>query len=123
MPSEMRKMVFSQDELQAALVNYALRTKRKLPNATIESIHVEEKNEISVTIVYAPDGTEEAKTVEFEQTHVAAAVILFCRTHEIPLPREARKVLVPVDNSVAMIVQMDHSDKSPGIRSNIERDA
>lgn len=122
MPSEMRKMVFSEEELRAALVNYALRTKRKLPNATIEKLRLEEKEGITVTIIYSHDESEEAKTVVFEETHVAAAVILFCRTHDIPLPREARKVLVPAESSVAMLVQMDHSDKVPGIRQNAVRE-
>ena len=116
MPSEMRKMVFTEEELRAALVNYALRTNKKLPNATIDKIQLEEKEGISATIIYRHDESEEAKTVVFEETHVAAAIVLFCRAHEIPLPREARKVLVPADNSVAMIVQLDHSNKSPGIR-------
>ena len=38
MPNEMRKIVFTADELQAALVNYALRTNKKLPNATVENL-------------------------------------------------------------------------------------
>ena len=41
MPNEMRKMVFTSEELQAALINYALRTKKKLPNSTIDQVLVE----------------------------------------------------------------------------------
>ena len=61
----MRKIVFTADELQAALVNYALRTNKKLPNATIDSILVEAKEGVTATIVYMRDGTEEAKSIEF----------------------------------------------------------
>ena len=62
MPKEMRKIEFSPEELQAALVNYALRTDKKLPNATIDSVSVEGDDAISAKISFVPQGTEEAKT-------------------------------------------------------------
>ena len=108
MPNEMRKMVFTSEELQAALINYALRTKKKLPNSTIDQILVEGKEGVTVTIVYMRDGTEEAKTVEFAHNDVAAAIILYCNTRNIPLPRAAKKVVVPIDDSVGIIVKMDN---------------
>ena len=116
MPSEMRKMVFSKDELQAALINYALRTKQRLPNANIERIKVEKTDGVKATIVYARLADEDPRSVEFDETNVAAAIILYCRTLHIPLPREARKVLIPEDDSVSMIVQMDHVEPPPGIQ-------
>ena len=78
MPTEMRKIVFTAEELQAALVNYALRTNKKLPNATIDNILVEGKEGVTATIVYMRDGTDEAKSVEFTSNDVAAAIILYC---------------------------------------------
>ena len=57
MPKEMRKIEFSPEELQAALVNYALRTDKKLPNATIDSVSVEGDDAISAKISFVPQGT------------------------------------------------------------------
>ena len=107
MPNEMRKIVFTADELQAAMGNYALRTNKKLPNATIDNILVEEKEGVTATIVYMRDGTEEAKSVEFTTNDVAAAIILYCSTRQIPLPRDAKKVVVPIEDSVGMIIKID----------------
>ena len=112
MPNEMRKIVFTAEELQAALVNYALRTNKKLPNATINNILVEEKEGVTATIVYMRDGTEEAKSVEFTPNDVAASIILYCNTRQIPLPREAKKVVVPIEDSVGMIIKIDASDNN-----------
>jgi len=111
-PNEMRKIVFTAEELQAALVNYALRTNKKLPNATIDNILVEEKEGVTATIVYMRDGTEEAKSVEFTPNDVAASIILYCNTRQIPLPREAKKVVVPIEDSVGMIIKIDASDNN-----------
>ena len=112
MPNEMRKIIFTADELQAALVNYALRTKKKLPNATINNILVEGKEGVTATIVYMRDGTEEPKSVEFTPNDVAAALILYCSTRQIPLPRDAKKVVVPIEGSVGMIIKIDASDNN-----------
>jgi len=111
-PNEMRKIVFTAEELQAALVNYALRTNKKLPNATIDNILVEGKEGVTATIVYMRDGTEEAKSVEFSPNDVAASIILYCNTRQIPLPREAKKVVVPIEDSVGMIIKIDASDNN-----------
>ena len=112
MPNEMRKIVFTGEELQAALVNYALRTNKKLPNATINNILVGEKEGVTATIVYMRDGTDEAKSVEFTPNDVAASIILYCNTRQIPLPREAKKVVVPIEDSVGMIIKIDASDNN-----------
>ena len=112
MPNEMRKIVFTAEELQAALVNYALRTNKKLPNATIDNILVEGKEGVTATLVYMRDGTEEAKSVEFTPNDVAASIILYCNTRQIPLPREAKKVVVPIEDSVGMIIKIDASDNN-----------
>ena len=112
MPNEMRKIVFTAEELQAALVNYALRTNKKLPNATINNILVEEKEGVTATIVYMRDGTEEAKSVEFTPNDVAASIILYCNTRQIPLPREAKKVVVPIEDSVGMIIKIENQENS-----------
>ncbi|MEE2746410.1 MAG: hypothetical protein VX617_05965 [Pseudomonadota bacterium] len=115
MPKEMRKVVFNSSELQAALVNYALRTKQKLPNATIEKVEVVDAEGVTAKVHYSPEASEAAKVVDFDETNLAAALILFCRTFQIPLPREAKKVLVPTENAVAMIVQLEHID-APGAK-------
>ena len=111
MPNEMRKIVFTADELQAALVNYALRTNKKLPNATINNILVEGKEGVTANIVYMREGTEEAKSVEFTANDVAAAIILYCSTRKIPLPRDAKKVVVPIEDSVGMIIKIENQEK------------
>ena len=79
MPNEMRKIVFTVEELQAALVNYALRTNKKLPNATIDNILVEGKEGVTATVVYMRDGTEEAKSVEFSPNDVQIQFLHFLK--------------------------------------------
>ena len=114
----MRKIEFSPEELQAALVNYALRTDKKLPNATIDSVSVEGDDAISGKISFVAQGTEGAKTIDSRPNAVAASIIVYCNTQGIPLPKESVKSVVKIENSIAMIIKIDFSDLTPGIKTS-----
>ncbi len=112
MPAETRKIVFSTAEVQAALINYALRSNICLPNAPISKIQVGTNEDgLSATLKYAPTDDGESRDIEFSEPHIAAAIILFCRVQDMPLPRDARKVLLSEDNAIAMLMKIEHEDK------------
>ena len=113
MPAETRKIVFSTDELQAALVNYALRSEMRLPNANIERVTVGQEEGLNAVLEFSPLEDNNPRVVEFSEAHVAAAIILFCRTQEVPLPRDSRKVVVPEADSVAMMMKFEQDEKMP----------
>lgn len=111
MPSETRKLAFTQVELQAALVNYALRSDMKLPNANIEKLVVSNEGDTAVRLVFQPSTPDEVREVEFSQEHVAAGIILYCRSQGIPLPRDSRKVLLAENESISMMMQVNYAIK------------
>jgi len=113
MPTETRKIQFERDEIRAALIHYALRTEMRLPKETIDKVRVSE-NGGTVTFVYArqPD-MKKPREINFTEQHVAAAVILYCRTHGFPLPREAEKILKPEGTGIAMMMRLVHDDSNP----------
>ena len=112
MPAETRKIVFSTAEVQAALVNYALRSDIRLPHSPISNMLIAKGEDgLSATLKYAPSDDGESRDIEFSEPHLAAAIILFCRVHEMPLPRDARKVLLPEDDALAMLMKIEHEDK------------
>ncbi|MBT4588130.1 MAG: hypothetical protein HON14_00590 [Rhodospirillaceae bacterium] len=111
MPTELRRLIFTEEELQAALVNYALRSNLHMPNASIQSLLVEKKEGLSVTLHFAATEDGDSRDVEFSEPHVAAAIILFCRVQEIPVPRDAVKVLSHEKNTIAMMMQLHHGDQ------------
>ena len=77
MPTELRRLIFTEEELQAALVNYALRSNMHMPNATIQSVLVKQEDGISVTLHFAATEDGDTRNVEFSEPHLAAAIILF----------------------------------------------
>jgi hypothetical protein len=106
-PLETRKLEFTEAELQSALVSYALRRERELPESNVDDVIIGAGNNPTVTLNYVPDEPGGESAVEFAGSEVAAALILYCRDHEIPLPRDARKVLVEEDGGLSMIVRVE----------------
>ena len=111
MPVELRRLVFSEEEVQAALVNYALRSDMRLPNANIHSLHVYEKDGISATLKFPANADGDAREVAFSEAHLAAAIILYCRVQVIPEPCDACKVLSHSKNLVSMIMEAHYGEQ------------
>ncbi len=121
MPTEIRRLNFVEEEVQAALVNYALRSNMQLPNASLQKLRVHKNDGISVTLHYAPNEDGQARDVEFSEAHVAAAIILFCRVQEIPVPRDALKILSHDKNNIAMTMQVHYGDQ-PKVKPKVARE-
>ena len=117
MPMEMRKLAFTQDELQAALVNYALRQEMKMPRASMERMVVKQdkkKKSTTVVMLFPTDiDTGERKRIEFTEAQTAAAIIMYCKMQKIPLPRNARKTLSAENESVAIIMSVNWDKVEP----------
>lgn len=107
MPRELRKVIFSRDEVQAALVNHLLHAGRTMPKRAIDRVEVGDGPAIA-TIVFEPGDPTEAQEWPLSQEEVAAALIRYCGQYAIPLPRAAKKQLQLDNNSLALIFSLDH---------------
>lgn len=107
MPVELRKVMFSEDELRAAVIDYCLRSKIRLPEANIERIVVGEDPESCVTLkYYDTDNPNDADDVKLSRDQVAAALIRYCGEQKVPLPRAGRKILQTSDEGVALLINI-----------------
>ncbi len=110
MPEELRKILFSKEEVQAAVVDYCLRAKIRLPDKNIEDLEVRADPKAMVVLKYADTGLEEAgeaNEVELSRDQVAAALIRYCSSINVPLPRGAQKILQPGDDGISLLINID----------------
>lgn len=107
MPTELRKVIFSRDEVQAALVNHLLHSGKTMPKSAIDRVEVG-NGPATATIFFNPGDPTEAQAWPLSQEEVAAALIRYCGRYAIPLPRAAKKRLQPEDGSLALLFSLDH---------------
>ncbi len=113
MPEELRKILFAKDEVQAAVVDYCLRSKIPLPNKIIDELEVRADPEAMVVLKYADTGPEEATEVKLSRDQVGAALIRYCSSINIPLPHSAQKVLQPGDDGIYLLINIDRGKGTP----------
>lgn len=102
MPQEFRYVLFSSDELSAALV-YDLRTSRaRVPPGFVKSIILEEGVTIAVTLMCTTDNGNEMP-IRFEHHEVLRALVVYCSHRKIPLPVKAHKSIEIRHKRVALL--------------------
>ncbi len=113
MPEELRKILFSKEEVQAAVVDFCLRAKIRLPNENIDELEVRADPEAMVVLKYAATDPEETNEVELSRDQVAAALIRYCSAIYVPLPRSAQKVLQPADDGIYLLINIEGGKGTP----------
>ena len=103
MATEERRILFTELEVVAAIQALYQRSKQVFPPGNVWNVAISEDNgcQIDCDIVDAK-GRRDRVTVEGER--LAAALILHCMQHKIPLPAKAQKSLSIVHGQLALNV-------------------
>jgi len=98
MATELRKIDFDLEELHMALLIYADKAQRPLPAGEILSA----SSEISglIRIDYSM-----GEPVTLKEKDLTIALLLLCRTHNIPVARDARKSLTVEGNVTSLLLR------------------
>jgi hypothetical protein len=103
MPSETRQIIFTNDEVVAAIQQLYLRSHQSFPPGRVWDIAISEENGCRVECdVIDNNRVRERVTVSGEK--LAAALILFCITRKVPIPVAAQKTLGVINNHLALRV-------------------
>ena len=102
MPTEMRTLIFSRDELTHAISDHAAATGTTLPDGSIMFCAVTNDPDLEVTLKLVPDGQSTIETVTLEADAVGAALVHYCMDQKIPVPQRADRSLQAVGEAVAI---------------------
>ncbi|MDH5488695.1 MAG: hypothetical protein OEX17_02080 [Rhodospirillaceae bacterium] len=107
MPLDLKKIIFSNEEIQALMVNYCLRTNVSMPDTRIGGVELLWEPELQLDIKFlSKHENGYGRTLSFSNSEVAAAVIMYCRLNKEPLPKTAEKKLEPVgDDGLALCLR------------------
>ncbi len=80
-----------------------------LPLGCIEKLEITDDPSRMVVFSYAQE--QDIKQVDFDRDQVGAALILYCKNKEIPLPYDGVKILKKDGDCLAMMVNLDPKPK------------
>lgn len=103
MPREDRRIIFDFTETYKAI--FALCLQKELPRpfvGSITALNFKADDDKSVVVRFANGLQGTSATGEYSRDFLAAALMLYCRTCGIPLPKKAMKSVEPGDDGVTL---------------------
>ncbi|HZS82467.1 MAG TPA: hypothetical protein VFA50_06330 [Stellaceae bacterium] len=102
MPTELRRIVFSNEELRQALNTQRIEGRLVIPFGQIQSASFMEKTRGDVLLKIYDNNADKHHEVVLGNTFVAAALMSYCIAARIPLPRNAKKSISISGDNVAL---------------------
>lgn len=114
MPTEIRKLIFSRDELAEAITNHRNGAHHDngskhddLPSGSIMFCRVHQDTQLRVTVKILPDGETNIQTVQLQPEFVGSALMQYCIDRKIPMPKGASKSLEAMGDNIAMNLSIE----------------
>ena len=107
MPSETRSIVFSYDELLEALREFSEFSAKHISFKRIGECKVAGKGGVAVTATLRAKSGEAPAEIPISTSDVGAALLRYCFSHRVPIPRRAEKSLRIVGDNVALVLTLN----------------
>lgn len=106
MPTERRRIIFSDDEIVSAALSHCRMAGIPVPDAEVEKQTISTDGDCRLLLTFAVSSPDQVDEVRLDANGVLTALIEYCRVHSIPLPKAASKRLEPQDGAVSMVFDM-----------------
>lgn len=109
MVTEFRRLAFSRVELKQALESFSRETNTFILDGDIAEIDVSGGSLPEVRLLLSSPGGYEQIAVDITAAQLAAALLRFCMTHKIPIPKKSDKQIERAGDSVALSLSINNT--------------
>lgn len=102
MPSELRRLIFSNEEVLAAVADYSASGRSPLPSGSVVSCRVYGEPKVRVRVEVEDPRRDYPVVVEIEPEVIGAALLRYCIAQGIPVPKQAEKSLQVHGDNIAL---------------------
>jgi hypothetical protein len=103
-PLEYRQIVFASTEVLVAIREHRKRMRTPLPTGSITRFEIGGEPAVGADVEIADDKTGSRQVIRVEGEALAAALILFCIDHKIPMPVDATKRIVLSEKGLTLSI-------------------
>ncbi len=107
MPSEFRRVTFTNNELIEAIHDHNLVSRDKLPAGMIVTCKPVSEPDVAVRLELVDQGSGEARLAFLSPEVVAAALLRYCKKRRIPMPKQATKSIEIHENGISLNVEIE----------------
>jgi hypothetical protein len=107
MPTELRHIVFTPNEVLRSVTQYRHRRREPMPAGTVSNLKIEDRPDVHVIVYITSDDRKSSQEVVFQGAELAAALVMYCIERKIPLPAaRAKKTLRVFDKQLGLEVSI-----------------
>ena len=106
MPTERRRIIFSDDEIVSAALAHCRATGIRVPDAEVEELSIETDKDCGLLLTFAVGSPDQIDEVGIDAGNVLTALVSYCRMQSIPLPKAAAKRLEPRNGALSMVCDL-----------------
>jgi len=105
---DVRKLIFSDDLLQEAVLEHCRREGVEIPNTQIQTFRFIGKSGkgSKVVVEFVTADPKRPFELTLNEQFVLTAMILACKANHVPLPRDATKTIQMTDKGLAMAISL-----------------
>ena len=111
MPSEFRRVMFTNNELIEAIHDYNEISQDKLPPGIILTCTSVSQAEVAVRLELVDQRSDETHVVELSPEVLGAALLRYCMKHRIPIPKSTTKSIQIHGDEVSLNVEIEGRSK------------
>ena len=113
MPIEVRYLMFSPEETRHAIVSFALQESYAATRDDILAMHINGGGHDPVTATLEVRNPIRNKTIKIDADRLVGALLLYCSSRKIPIPRRAQKMFEPTADGLTMVLTTDLAKNPP----------
>lgn len=106
-PMELRKIYFSNEEVEVATRSYCINVGKPLPPADWMYATFKDDIDAMVTLHFCHSDQRDPTTIPLTRAEVKDALIGLCKEVRVPLPRAGKKVLWPQSEGISMMITLE----------------
>lgn len=105
MPKENREILFTENEVKIALMQFSARKGAKFNVENIKSFKINSEEAISIVLEVFDVESNQTGKVNYAPPEVAASLLGYCMKLKIPLPKAGKKAVVSRNGQVYLRIQ------------------
>ena len=107
MLTEIRKIIFPDDDLITGIVDHMRATSKELPRGAVTSLEIVKSPELHVVLYVHDVANDESHSFPVDPDNLVRAMVRYCINNKIPIPKNAKKSAEKIDETMALSILID----------------
>ncbi len=107
MISEVRYLLFDEQDLLRAMIDYRKVRNQPLPAGSISEFKIQRKQPVTCTLTLQEDQAGHTTDVIFTNNDMRAALVSYCIDKKVPMPAKADKDLQVFGKRIGMLISLN----------------